>query len=266
LRDLQSRQNALSQEIEVQTGVLESAIAYFREQFTAERDTRATEYAEALEKVETALATARQDSETILAKDKTLHDQQIKEFKTAFDSLQQDWDEEATAAAQERATKADEYIRLLDDRLTTAKNLVEMIGEVTMTGHYQKNALEQKTAADSWRKYTVWAGVATIISAIASAVIGYRAHDSLQWNDYASHAGVTVAFAALTTFLGNQSLRHRRREETYRALELELAVLDPFLTSLGDDERIKIKSQLAMRYFAGIDPDSINFDDRVSRS
>jgi hypothetical protein len=49
-----------------------------------------------------------------------------------------------------------------------------------------------------------------------------------------------------------QSREHRRRERVYRALELELATLDPFLNSLDETERIRIKGTLAMRYFLGL--------------
>ncbi|MGH2615924.1 MAG: hypothetical protein ACRDJC_11835 [Thermomicrobiales bacterium] len=47
----------------------------------------------------------------------------------------------------------------------------------------------------------------------------------------------------------------------YRALELELATLDPFLSSMSDDERHRIKAQLSMRYFVGIDPDAVDLED-----
>lgn len=81
-----------------------------------------------------------------------------------------------------------------------------------------------------------------------------------------SHVGVTLAVTGLAAFLGNQSIRHRRREETYRALELELATLDPFLVTMEDEDRHRIKASLAPRYFVGIDPDSINYDAPQNRT
>lgn len=73
-----------------------------------------------------------------------------------------------------------------------------------------------------------------------------------------------MAFAGLAAFLGNQSIQHRRREETYRALEPELATLDPFLVSLDGDERLRIKALLAMRYFVGINPNPVDVEDNLA--
>lgn len=77
----------------------------------------------------------------------------------------------AEHAEQVRAT-LDELHQELEKRLATAKSLVEMIGEVTMTGHYQRNAIDQKKAADKWRLATVAAGSLAIISAIVVVVLG----------------------------------------------------------------------------------------------
>ncbi len=68
-----------------------------------------------------------------------------------------------------------------------------------------------------------------------------------------------IIFVLQSSFLKARSL-HRRREETYRALELELATLNPILSSMSDDERHRIKAQLSMRYFVGIDPDAVDFE------
>lgn len=126
-----------------------------------------------------------------------------------------------------------------------------MIGEVTMKGHYQQNAVEQREVADKWRRAAVWASVATVAVAVTVVVMGIFADDP-KWYEVVSQAGVTVTVASIATYLGRQSLSHRRREEQYRALELELATLDPFLNSLEPTERNQIKALLAKRYFAGI--------------
>ena len=259
--ELRAAEKALSDEITQQTGVLAAEIVTAKEERDTDKEMRDTTFATELETVQDALKVALDESMAIRAQERILRTTQMKEFQTKFAALQTEWDTRIEKAEDVRVACADEHITTLEKRLEEAQKLVGMLGEVTMTGHYQRNAVEQKKAADLWRRATVGAGIVAVLAAISLLFVGRLYPNDPKWYEYVSHAGVTLAIAGLATFLGEQSVRHRRREEKYRELELELAVIDPYLGSLEDAERRRLKAWLAPRYFVGVDPDGANFDD-----
>lgn len=233
-----------------------TAIGEFQEQIATEQQKQATENTAAFQAVQTKLDAAITQATAYYDEDDDRHEEQVKRFDTEFEALKTEIDTAAKEAASTTAAQAKEMIKNLQEHLDTAKSLVEMIGEVTMTGHYQKNASEQKKAADNWRIATVVVTALTVAWAVGLAAYGLSHRADRDWFDYVSRIGVTVTLAALAGYLGTQARTHRRRETNYRALELELATLDPFLSSMSDDERHRIKAHLAMRYFIGVDPDA----------
>jgi predicted phage tail protein len=261
LDDLQTERNNLATEIEEQRGKLAQAIDTFSTQFTADQEARQEQYTSTLNAAKEELATAHKQGEEFYDQDEARHIEQIAKFKTTFGELTTDIKTAAETAAQAHAEQAAEIITDLEEQLTQAKHLVEMIGEVTMTGHYQRNASEQKKVADQLRWATIIVGVLAIVSAVVSTVLGIMYRERVEFFDFFTHATVTVALGGLATFLASQSHRHRVREEEYRSLELELATLDPFLNSLDEEERQRIKTELAMRYFKGVDRDVIKHEE-----
>jgi hypothetical protein len=186
--------------------------------------------------------------------------QEMDERAEAFDEQMTIWKEVDQRASTERSELADQVLRDLHSELSQAKALVEMTGEVAMTGHYQRNAKQQQSEADRMRDLTVRLGLGAVASAVLIAVVGLIFKDQLDAANFISHAGITIALTSLATFIGVQSHAHRKREEKYRALELELATIDPFLNSLDDTERQRNKGELAMRYIVGVNRDHGEFD------
>lgn len=263
LAELDRRRAELTDEIASQKGVLATAISTFETQGTTEREAREGEFTAAFQDVQAKLEAAEKQANTYYAEDADRHIEQMKQFQTEFDELKVKLDELTQETAEAHADQATETITLLEKQLAKGKSLVEMIGEVTMTGHYQRNAKEQKTEADQWRKGTVWASVVAVV--LAAVVLGWGLNhpDDRDWFTTATRLGVAVALGGLAAYLGNQARLHRRRETTYRGMELELATLDPFLSSLDEETRHQLKARLAPRYFVGVDRDAKILEEAV---
>lgn len=106
-----------------------------------------------------------------------LSDTQLTEFATKFETLLTEWSANAQTAAEVRAAQAEEHIRDLESNLAKAQRLVEMTGEVAMTGHYQRNAEKQKEAADNLRLAAIVTGVGAVVWAIVLTLTGIYKDD-----------------------------------------------------------------------------------------
>lgn len=262
---LQRERGELAEEIEAQKGLLETAIAEFKGQAESDRLAQESQYETALGELRETRAEYVQSLTDERTQAKQARQEQASTFNEEFESYLASVKEQAEAAAAQRTKEAEQLIQQIREQLELAKQHVEMTGEVAMTGHYQKNAREQKQAADKWRRATVIASALAIFVTILVISGEVFWSQELSLVEILTRSSVAVAFAALATYLGNQSVHHRKREEAYRALELELATLDPFLYSLDDTERQRIKAELALRYFKGVDraainPESVSFN------
>jgi hypothetical protein len=74
-------------------------------------------------------------------------------------------------------TQADDLVEQLEGRLEEAKRIVNVVGNVGMTGDYQRNAKEQRKQADFWR----WASVLLFVGAAVTValLLGFSAPDDL---------------------------------------------------------------------------------------
>lgn len=251
IAELGRQRDAISEDIDAKKTALETYIDEFEEQLSEDQKQQEESYTAEFAAVQTKLDEAIARANTYYDEDVGRHDEQLKTFRTEFDQFAADQQSHYSEMSEQHAQQAAELLQDLQDKLTEGQKLVGMISEVTMTGHYQRNAEQQKRSADIWRIATVVAIVATVASAVVVAYVGYVNRTEPGWWNFVHTAGVTLALSALSAFLAKQTRSHRQRETQYRSLELELATLDPFLSTMSDDDRHRIKSDLASRYFVG---------------
>ncbi len=141
-------------------------------------------------------------------------------------------------------TKTVEHI---NTKLDEAKKLVNVIGNVGVTGNYQNIANQHKTSANFWRI------LAILFMSVLSGLLIFAIWDVSSANyDWIKSLIRVIAAAALSypaTYAARESSKHRKLETVNRKLELELASLTPFIEMLPEDEKRKIKAKLADRYF-----------------
>ena len=154
---------------------------------------------------------------------------------------------EISADREKIKTDTDGIIKDLERKLGDANKLVNVIGNVGVTGNYQIIANEHKKTADNWRT------IATIFMCILSALLIYSIWKVGDIN-YDWHKAIIriVASAILiypAAYASRESGKHRKLENLNRKLELELSSISPFIEILDETKKQEIKAKLVEKYF-----------------
>jgi hypothetical protein len=243
LHDLEARVEATVQEVSTQKGRLDTAIAEYQQQFSAAEGTRQSQVAEALkthnQRLDQALADAQARLQSSLADASRRTDAMLQEASSMASSQ--------LAALEDSGRKV---IAQLEDLRAKAQDLLHVIGSTGMAGEYQK-------AANSARKFAVvWQVIAGIAMAglITFAIMTYVATQEVdvRWGGVAARAFVTLTFGILAAYAARQSDRYSFIEVRNRRYQLELSSIDPYLSSLPEETRHKVKVDLAQRLFGNM--------------
>ncbi len=241
-----SKYNALEKHKEK----LENAISDF-EKDLKNKETEIQNLIKLVENKETEIqnlsSTFRTDFENI----KSTHNQSFQndktQFRTEIDAVKEEFREEIVEIKEEIDNDTTDLISKLTTKLEEAERLVNIIGNVGVTGNYQNIANSHKSSADFWRV------MAIIFMAVFSVLLVWTIIDlSSEGFDWVKSVIRLVAAAALSypaTYAARESSKHRKLETQNRNAELELASINPFIENLSDDKKQIIKEKLAEKYF-----------------
>lgn len=144
-------------------------------------------------------------------------------------------------------TDTDEIIKDLERKLNDATKLVNVIGNVGVTGNYQIIANEHKKTADNWRT------IATIFMCILSALLIYSIWKigdvSYDWHKAIIRIVASAILIYPAAYASRESGKHRKLENLNRKLELELSSISPFIEILEETKKQEIKAKLVEKYF-----------------
>lgn len=136
----------------------------------------------------------------------------------------------------------------LEEKLEEAKKIVNVVGDIGVTGNYQNIANENRTAANFWR-YVAVAFMTLMTGLIVWSIIELS---SREFDLYKSIVRI-VAAAVLTypaIYAARESSKHRKHETKNRNIELELAAIGPFIEMLPEAKKQQVKEELVKKYFA----------------
>jgi hypothetical protein len=144
-------------------------------------------------------------------------------------------------------SSSDNLLSELNSKKQEAERIVQLVGNVGLTGNYKGAGENEKTAADRMRiiallcflgGFTV-VGVTLFLSSVG------------EFNPWQSLFRLSAALFLLVpgTYAAKESSRHRTLENRHRRSELELATIDAYLDDLPDDERHKLKANLTEKFF-----------------
>lgn len=152
--------------------------------------------------------------------------------------------EEQKAAFEKQST---DTIKDLNTKLAEANKIVNIVGNVGVTGNYQNIANQNKDAANFFR----WVALGFMVVMSGLLIYSIIELSSGDFNIYKSLVRILAA-AVLTypaVYAARESTRHRNLETQNRNLELELASIGPFIELLPEDKKEKIKEDLVNKYF-----------------
>lgn len=154
----------------------------------------------------------------------------------AFDDAVEAWKKQAADSLNE-----------LDSKKTEAERIVQLVGNVGLTGNYQGAGKEEKLAADRLRSLALFCfgGTFIVIAAtlFASVIEGFD-----PWQAF-FRLGAALFLLVPGGYAARESSRHRVLENRHRRAELELATINAYLDDLPPDQKHKIKAELTAKFF-----------------
>jgi hypothetical protein len=147
----------------------------------------------------------------------------------------------------ESATRVD---AVLEDVRTKRDEVDDLYSVITNTGTasaFRDDAEQQKKAANTWRL------VAVVFGVLAAVATGWAALSGSDESTQSLIARLALGAAAggIAAYAARQSGRHRDREEEARRLELDLPAFGPFIESLPDEVRQRVREEFLKRVFVG---------------
>lgn len=167
-------------------------------------------------------------------------------FEAASLSYKQDYEALRTTVS----SKAEGALGDLEEQRKKAARIVQVVGNIGVTGNYQQIANTERTQANFWRWITV-AIFGAGISVAAATFIKF-------WNQPFSTENTwsvvirllyAIAITAPAWYTARESARHRTNSDRARQTELELASIGPFIELMPEEKKVEIREALTKSYF-----------------
>ncbi len=231
-------------DIEAQKGRLDQAIATFQGQFSDAEALRNTQEAEAANKREV------QFQQNLTALEKKQNDYIDKVNMTVDDKLIQ-WEQVLEKEIEEKKEQIENGIEDIKKQVEEAKKLVNLTGNISITGDYQKIANQEKFAANMLRLGALL--LFTIGVGIAGYLIYLSSGEKFEWLQLLARMPFSLTVLVPAAICLSESHTHRRREEYNRRMELQLASINPYLALLDDEQRKGKIEELTNSFFGNFD-------------
>lgn len=149
--------------------------------------------------------------------------------------------------------KISAYLKTATEKHQSILDLYQLVAGDSVAAGYLKNANDEKSQANFWRwasilfiiATSVWTGIAYWYGAPVPADQG----SGLLWAQILKAFSVTAVLLFGAAYSAKQSTIHRQNEKRTRWFALEIKAIDPFISSLEDVDRKKLKHLLAERLF-----------------
>ena len=240
IKDSNNSLNKLKNEIEGQKGRLDTAIAEYQSQFSQSQEDHRQKFNNALTKQTSELNKLQENNKNQISN-------LILEYKEKIDTNIEEVKNKTEALHAEQTEKAKDQIEFLNNKLEEAKKIVGVIGKVSVTGEYNKNASTERKTADQFRLIALGFMAAAVL-AVAYIVFSIDAKD-FKWELILFRIGIALILLIPAFYSAKESDKHRQREVRYRKMELELASIDPYLELLPKEKKETLKSDLTKSFF-----------------
>lgn len=185
--------------------------------------------------------------ETYEANSNKKFNEKIQENNQKIEALLEHQKDTFSEQVENQKITGKKIIEALELNKQQASDLVQVIGNIGITGNYQNIANQEKTAADKWRNIALFLMIAMV--GVIALTIGISATNGFDWKLALFRIGAALVLAIPATYAARESSKHRILENINRKAELELASLDPFLEKLPEEIRFKVKEELTSKFF-----------------
>lgn len=269
VEDLSGKGQELSNEISVQKGRLDTAITQFQQQFSDSAEKRREEFFRAEKERDDlskeALASLEEQFEQFSDESKSeikaffeitnaernsyieKFNQQLNTFEESTKNIADELKATAKKQTESLSVDSEKILSELSEKKKEASNIVQIIGNIGVTGNFQRIANQEKKAADYLR---ILALILMILMVFAIGLtIFISAKNGFDWKLSLFRIGAALILAIPATYAASESSKHRIAEYRNRQAELELASIDPFLEKMPDDTKHELKAKLTDRFF-----------------
>jgi len=170
-----------------------------------------------------------------------------KTFKELTDTDKALYKEEYEKQKTDLEDKTSETVQNLQSKLEEAKRIVNVVGDVGITGKYQEIAKKQGKAANIWRVIAFASMLIMCILLIYTIWDISKASYDITKSIIRIIAALALSYPA--TYASKESSKFRALEIKNKSLELELTSLNPFIELLPEDKKQGIKEKLVEKYF-----------------
>jgi cytochrome c556 len=170
-----------------------------------------------------------------------------KTFKETFEANSSTFMKDFETQKTKFDADSNAVIDQLKQKLAEANKIVNIVGNVGITGNYQNIANQHKYSANIFRL------IALLFMIIMSIILIYSINDLSNKDFNLTKSLVRILAASILTYpavyAARESSKHRALETKNRNLELELASIGPFIELLPEEKKQIIKEGLVNKYF-----------------
>lgn len=248
---LQERSRQSIAQVDAQKEHLASAIAKLTESLQAQ-DARLSELRDTYSNLKSEMAASLSNLETSFNKDQLQRDN---DFATLIAESKTNLAESETKFKAEACS----IIDALESHKKNAARIVQVVGDIGVTGNYQNIANKETGQANLWRWITISLFASGLLMAAATFYKFY--HEPVTGTNTLAIAVrllYALAIAAPAFYTARESARHRTNADRARQTELELASLGPFIELMTEQEKEEIRKSLIPTYFGRpVDPHEV---------
>ncbi|WP_370258275.1 hypothetical protein [Marinobacter nauticus] len=143
----------------------------------------------------------------------------------------------------------DEKLANLKEKEEQASELLEIISRDTISGSFQNAAAEERAMANTLRAMSlVCMGIMAFVMFIT---LWQSTTEPLATGSLVLRLAFVTIVSIPAAYLARESSRHRELEHSQHRIALELKSVDPYLATMPDEMKNKIKETLAYKIFSG---------------
>jgi hypothetical protein len=253
--DLENKLLEVSDNAETRRKETDAQMSQWQQQFSESQEERRKEYGEQISKIDDQLSSWRadfstdQDTRTVEhnkwkdgVKKNTGSDvsEMIRKTQSMLDSHQEAYEEQIKRVIEDSDAK---HKAILD--------LYQLAAGDSVAGGYLQNADQERKAANRWRLTSVGFIFGTVLWLLIAGFSDFTitADGGILWSKVALAFSLTGVMLFGAAYSAQQSTRHRNNEKRTRWFALEVKAIDPFISSLPEEQQQTLKRDLSDRLF-----------------